>query len=759
MKQIFAVLILALLFTGFKCEKEFQQVQISPQQQIIHLKAFAKAYGYVKYFHPSDEASAIDWKRFSAFGAKEIVNCKNTDEAIAKLNELFKPIAPGIVFSGEQQPYDLSLITPGNTKKYKSTYWQHNGVSRDMNYQSGIYRSVRPNRYTEIDEASGFGNLVLSLDSEKYKGKEIKYTAWVKLKERSEGTGHLWLRVDKSDNTPGFFENMDANPIESNNWEQYEIVGEVDELASGIVLGSFLKGKGTLLIDDVHLYYKENEEWIEIPIKNNDFEAETIGKKNKDSDWAGNSQGYYYTISSTDSKEGKQAAIIGYEGKVKRIKGRAFFDSHPEFGELIEKEIGEGIYCQIPLNLYTSTEHTFPESSSLQILQKQLDVLDLSSNSTSLFIGNVINTYNVFQHFYPYFDEVEVDWDNELTTALERSLQDQTEEEHLVSLQKFTAPLKDGHISVRGPNDDKYIPGINWEWIEGQLVITQVEDQTADIKLGDIVTRINNQSPKDYFEEINSRISAGTEGWLKYRAQRLSRLGEQNEELILEIDSREIVLTRDRQFDYNDRGIAVQENDYKVLDGNIYYLNLDKIEMDTINALMPKLEQAKGIICDLRGYPNGNHGFISHLLKEKDTSKAWMRVPKIIYPDQEKIIGYENHGWELKPNKPYLGDKKVVFITDGRAISYAESFMSFIEGYELATIVGQPTAGTNGNINPFGLLGDYIINWTGMKVVKHDGSQLHAIGITPDIYVSKTIEGITAGKDEFLEKAVEVILK
>jgi C-terminal processing protease CtpA/Prc len=127
----------------------------------------------------------------------------------------------------------------------------------------------------------------------------------------------------------------------------------------------------------------------------------------------------------------------------------------------------------------------------------------------------------------------------------------------------------------------------------------------------------------------------------------------------------------------------------------------------------------------------------------------------MIYPDQANIVGYENHEWELEPQEPYLGDKKVAFITDGRAISYAESFLSFIEGYQLATIVGQPTA----NINPFDLLGNYSISWTGMKVFKHDGSQHHTIGVLPDIYVQKTIEGVKSGKDEFLDKAIEVILE
>lgn len=742
------------------CAIFFISASCTPQQtKVDHLKTFAKAYGYVKYFHPSDEASEIDWNIFAAFGANEILKCNNTEEVIATLNNLFKPIAPSVVFSNTKKGYEISAITPRNMKGYKPSYWQHQGVSKDMNYQGGVYKSVRVNRFNKVANLSAFGNLMVSINPEKYKGKEIKYTGWAKLKEDSKGTGHLWLRVDKADKTLGFFENMDNNPIKSNEWKQYEIIGQIDDTASGLFIGSFIKGKGTLFLDDVHVYYKENNEWVEIPIKNSDFEANTIGVKNNETEWIGNSEGYSYTISNTESKEGENCAVITYDVKDKKVLGKAIFDSFPKFGELIEKEIGAGVFCQIPLNLYGNDENTYPKSKTLNSIQNSLNNVDESPSNVSVRLGNVINTYNVFQHFYPYFNEIDVDWDKELEIAIERSLNDLTEYDHLVTLQKFTAPLKDGHIYVRGANTDVYVPPIRWEWIEGKLVITRIKEAGLGIQIGDVVSKVNNQSSENYFKEINSRISASTKGWLNYRAQTISLFGKKDEQLIIEIDTKNIVLNRDRKYDYADNDIAIQENNYKLLDDNIYYLNLDKIEMATIIDLLPELQQAKGIICDLRGYPNNNHGFILNLLKDKDTSKAWMRIPKIIYPDHEKILGYESSGWELQAKKPYLGDKKIVFIIDGSSISYAESYMSFIEGYNLATIVGQPTAGTNGNINPFTLTGNYVISWTGMKVVKHDGSQHHAIGILPDIYVNKSIEGIKLGKDEFLEKALEVILK
>ncbi|MGB7395487.1 MAG: S41 family peptidase, partial [Pricia sp.] len=368
-------------------------------------------------------------------------------------------------------------------------------------------------------------------------------------------------------------------------------------------------------------------------------------------------------------------------------------------------------------------------------------------------LGNIINTYNVFQHFYPYMDVVDVDWDRELDSALSRSLKDSTPNDHYATLEKFTAPLRDGHVYVNFPGiREIYAPRITWEWVGNQLVITNVLDHKIPLEIGDVVTHVDGIRSKEYFREIESRISAGTEGWLDHKAKRKALMGEYGQDMKVIVDGKEITLSR-LSLAYNE---PPRQSAHERINDSVHYLNLSLIEMDAITSLLSELVDSSAIICDLRGYPNSNHIFISHLLKERDTSDSWMQVPKIIYPDRRDIPGLEKHGWNLSRREPYLGNKKVIFITDGSAISYAESFMGFIEGYDLATIIGQPTAGTNGNINTFDLEGGFGITWTGMKVLKHDGSQHHAIGITPDIYLSKTVEGIREGRDEFLEKAVEL---
>lgn len=731
------------------------KINAQSQQQIDNLKIFAKAYGYVKYFHPSDEAAKIDWNSFAIYGANQIEKCTSHEDVVTTLNQLFQPIAPSVFFSTKRKNYDYNFITPKRIKEYKPTYWQHSGVSYGMNYQ-GVYKSVRVNRNVDIDKTtSSFGNILTSINPKEYRGKEIKYTAWVKLEKGSIGSGHLWLRVDKD----GFFENMDKNPIKSNEWSKYEIIGNVDSLATNIVFGCFLKGKGSLLLDDVHLYYKENNEWKEISIVNNNFETEPIGKTKTQANWVGIGSGYSFKINKSDFVEGQKSAFINHEGIIEKENGEPIFDAAPKITDLIEEEIGNGIFCQIPMYLHCNKESTYPsgDTSILSQLITNFENSSVNPNNLSVRLGNIINTYNVFQHFYPYFDVVDVNWEKELETALKRSFTDKTENDHLITLQKFTAPLKDGHIRVSGGSLGTFVPPISWEWIENKLVITKVWEDNLEINIGDIVTKINNQTSEEYFNEIYSRISAGTQGWLNHRAKSISLLGEENESMLIEVNGKTHQLTHNSDINKNNTISQNNKVSYKTINDSIYYLNLDVIEMDTINKLLHQLEKTKAIICDLRGYPNRNHEFISYLLKSDDTCKNWMQIPQIIYPNQKNIIGFNKTNWELKAKEPYLGDKKIVFITDGSAISYAESYLGFIEGYKLAIIVGQPTAGTNGNVISFTLPGNYRISWTGMKVLKHNGSQHHGIGVLPNIYVNKTIKGIKEGRDEFLEKAIEVV--
>jgi C-terminal processing protease CtpA/Prc len=74
-----------------------------------------------------------------------------------------------------------------------------------------------------------------------------------------------------------------------------------------------------------------------------------------------------------------------------------------------------------------------------------------------------------------------------------------------------------------------------------------------------------------------------------------------------------------------------------------------------------------------------------------------------------------------------------------------------------ATVLGSTTAGADGNVSRLFLPGSVMTMISGIGVYYPDGTETQRIGIVPDIKMEPTIEGIKAGKDELLEKAIELI--
>lgn len=61
-------------------------------QKIQNLRAFAKLYGYVRYFHPSDAAAEVDWQPFALHGVREVADAGGRTELRSTLDELLSLI-------------------------------------------------------------------------------------------------------------------------------------------------------------------------------------------------------------------------------------------------------------------------------------------------------------------------------------------------------------------------------------------------------------------------------------------------------------------------------------------------------------------------------------------------------------------------------------------------------------------------------------------------------------------------------------------
>lgn len=89
----------------------------------------------------------------------------------------------------------------------------------------------------------------------------------------------------------------------------------------------------------------------------------------------------------------------------------------------------------------------------------------------------------------------------------------------------------------------------------------------------------------------------------------------------------------------------------------------------------------------------------------------------------------------------------------------AETILENVVRQKNMIIVGEPSAGTDGNTASVHLPGGAAVIMTGLRVLHFDGTRLHGIGVLPSVACAPTIAGIAEGKDETLDCAIRALTK
>jgi C-terminal processing protease CtpA/Prc len=679
------------------------------------------------------------------------------------------------------------------------------------------------------DAAGAMGTVVQGLDATAYRGKRVRLRAHARATPFGAGSwAGVWLREDLTGGGVGFFDNMQERSIRSDEWREYEIVGDIGPNAARLVLGLLLAGQGTAWLDHVALeivgdspprvlapprelsprgvenlvafsrllgyarfFYPgddaaaANWEWLAVEgVRRVESAPDAAALAAALGDAftavapgievsvgvpppAGASRGGS-AVPASEALAWRHSGVglsggqpLTYNSQRVRLPATdsQFGAELPAIGERHVAELGGGVFASVPLTVLVGDDaHAAPALRPGHPVEPLPTVGAFTAEDRATRLAAVALGWTVFQHFYPYFDVVDTDWPGELRRALASAATDADALAFLATLRRLVAALQDGHGSVTHPAEWRtHVPAINWADAGGQVVITVAEDG-AGVRRGDVIRAIDGRPVGEVLSAEEQLISGATPQWRRFRALRTILAGRANSELVLEADgadgARRTVTLRRTQ-----RGVPPAEPKpapvAEVRPG-ILYVDLDRVTDQQFAEALPRLAAAEGLIFDLRGYPAQNAiPILSHMLTAPGTSAQW-HVPVVTRPDRSDMTFSRGGEWDLQPLRPHLGAPRV-FITDGSAISYAESIMGIVEHYRLGEIVGQATAGTNGNINPFTLPGGYRVIWTGMKVLKHDGSVHHGIGIVPTVPVQRSAQGIAAGRDEMLERALEVL--
>ena len=377
----------------------------------------------------------------------------------------------------------------------------------------------------------------------------------------------------------------------------------------------------------------------------------------------------------------------------------------------------------------------------------------------------------MIKYFYPYRYLIGEDWNKILTEFIPRFMNDANAQDYSLTTLALIACIHDTHANIWSYNQaldayrGRFSPPFTARFVENQLVVTGFYSDTLDVKekfkIGDVITAINGVSVADLIKKYLA-VTPASNYVTQLRDMPRTYLMRSNQpqfEFDLLRDNRKITQAV-KGMDFYKVNYAVNYNanptgtGYCLIDKQIGYLYPAKYynkDLDTIEKLF---KNTKGIIIDMRCYPSEFMPFtFVPFIKTGNAPFVKFAQGRVAEPGAFLLSQPLN----VPPTSAYKG--KVVVIVNEQSQSQAEYTTMAFQSSPNVTVIGSTTAGADGNVSTIILPGNISTYISGIDVLYPDGTETQRKGVKIDIEVKPTIKGIKAGRDEPLEKAVELIMK
>lgn len=405
-------------------------------------------------------------------------------------------------------------------------------------------------------------------------------------------------------------------------------------------------------------------------------------------------------------------------------------------------------------NAYVS----FQEDSPYAYMDNEDSYPNMKFDDTGYRLLGLFRYWNIIEYYFPYKDIIGQDWDNVLLEFIPKFVEGTDYNSYLMTTAELTTRIHDSHSYVKG---QRKIPIINYLGmyrapvdfveIDNQIVISKIIKECG-LELGDIVIKIGD---KDINELIDSR-------------RNLISLSREDTNVGLDLFRTPYkyldftVIRSGRKLDVEVMGTEVFSNivdtkSQEMEDGNIYYINAGLLREGEIDTIMEKWWDTKGLIIDLRNYPSTSFLYeIAEYLIPTPNEFFLASIPNPAVPGEFYYLEPHVSG-KPKESKGEVYKGKVVIIVNERTASQGETTTMSLRNAPNSVVIGRTTAGTNGDVRPFKLPGNIETRISGLGIFYPDKTPTQRIGLQPDIYVEPTIEGIKAGRDEYIERAIQII--
>ena len=366
--------------------------------------------------------------------------------------------------------------------------------------------------------------------------------------------------------------------------------------------------------------------------------------------------------------------------------------------------------------------------------------------------------WNIIEYFYPYKYLTDQKWDSVLTEMIPKFKSATNKEEYQLLVKELIAKLDDTHAWISFDSEkSKYLP-VKISNIDNKAVVSGFYNDSIakinNIKLGDVILKIDNLEIQKEREKKSKYIS-GSNPNIKIRQTYNEILLGENSAVILTIErNNQIENIKVNRYNFDDFKYWDNQTAFKTksINEKIGYVNMVSIKGADVFNIFKSFENKKTIIIDLRNYPASIYKLLSkHLNSEKrDFCKVYS--PNMNYPG--KFRYKENLQTGIKNKNNFKG--KVILLVNDESISKSEFTAMAIQTADNVITIGNQTAGADGNIVVFEYIGGYKTAISGLGIMYPDKTETQRKGVKIDIEIKPTIEGLKQGRDEILEKAIEL---
>lgn len=696
------------------------------------------------------------------------------------------------------------------------THWRTYG---DDNYKITIDSTVvKNNKYAIAIEFSegdpGYKVITFSVP-ENYDGKKITLKGYLKTENVSEGYATMWMRID-----PDIaFGNIKEKKIRgSSDWQEYEVSLDMKPKKSKYIsIGIMLRGKGKIWADKLTLSIDGKRIELLEPIESNLLPAEkdkefskgsfidtipTDAKTLEDLKLLGMVWGFVKynhpniakglhnwdyelfrvlpKILKTKSTAERDRVMVNWIKNLGAFKSadQAAVDSgrvklYPDLDWLDNSELSSELSSLLH-NMYNAKkekEHFYigtVKGVGNPKFKNESAYSSMNYPDVGFRLLAVYRYWNMIQYYFPYRHLIEEDWKDILGEFIPMVINAQDRTAYHVCMLKLIGRVHDTHASLSNSVIQKY-QGANTSaaeltFIEEKPVVTGFYDyvlgKETGLEIGDLILSVNGKSIESIIKERQATTPASNHP-TRLRNIALYLLNTNDSTIDIEYlrngeKTKTLLKTYpSKQFKLYRKFYGTGDTSFVMLDKKIAYIDNSLLKKTHLSKIWPSIQKTKGLIVDLRNYPTDFPIYaLGGYLVPKSTPFVKFTRGSIIHPGLF-TFGKVPNSVGQKKRKNYKG--KVILLINEITQSSSEFHAMAYRQAPKATVVGSTTAGADGNVSRIVLPGYLVTAISGIGVYYPNGYETQRIGILPDVEVKPTIKGIKEGRDELLEKAIELI--